>query len=104
MSDESATRVAGEWLTVEPYIWNGAARPNFWHDPTVDTWPRPGSLSPTDAPAWYTWAYTDSAATTSRPAYAFGSAITPEASGQSLSQAREPGATASYTFVGDALS
>ena len=104
VSNASAAAAAGKWVTVMPYIWNGAARPNVWFDPSIDTWPLPGSLAVTDAPAWYTWAYSDSAAATSAPAYTFGALITPQASGQSLSFQHEPGATVTYTFVGDTLS
>jgi hypothetical protein len=104
VSNASASGFAAKWLAVQPYIWYGAARPNVWVDPSIDTWPMPGSLSLTGAPAWYTWAYADSAATTSAPAYAFGSQITPQASGQSISFAAEPDAQVSYTFLGDSLS
>lgn len=104
VSNASASGFAGKWLAVQPYIWYGAARPNVWGDPSIDTWPMPGSLSLTGAPAWYTWAYADSAATTSAPAYAFGSQITPQASGQSVSFAAEPDAQVTYTFLGDSLS
>ncbi len=104
VSDASTAGKAGQWLTVLPCIWNGAARPNVWGDPGYDTWPMPGSLSLTDAPAWYTWAYTDSAAATSAPAYSLGARIDPQASGQSLSFAKEPGAQVSYAFTGDTLS
>ena len=104
VSDASAAGAAGEWISVMPYIWNGAARPNVWHNYPIDTWPMPGSLTVSAAPAWYTWAYTDSAATTSAPAYTFGSDITRQASGSSLAFQKEPGATVTYTFVGDTLS
>jgi hypothetical protein len=103
-TDVSASGFTGHRVTVAPSIWNGAARPNVWGDPGYDTWPMPGSLSVSAAPAWYTWAYTDSAATTSAPAYSFGARIDPQASGQSLFFAKEPGATVSYTFIGDTLS
>jgi bacillopeptidase F len=90
-------------VTFAPSICYGAAWPNIWQDIGYDTWPKPGSLAVNTAPAWYTWAYTDSAATTSRPAYSFGSTITPSASGRSLSRALEPGATVTYAFTGDTL-
>ena len=104
VSNPSVSGFTDRWLSVAPAIWNGAARPNVWFDPGYDTYPKPGRLSLTDAPAWYTWAYSDSAATTSAPAYTFGARIDPQASGQSISFAAEPGATVTYTFVGDTLS
>ena len=104
VSNASAAGAAGKWITVMPYIWNGAARPNVWYDPSIDAYPMPGSLTVSAAPAWYTWAYTDSAATTSAPAYTFGALITPQASGYSLAFQKEPSATVTYTFVGDTLS
>jgi hypothetical protein len=104
VSNAGVSGATAKWLTMEPYIWNGAARPNVWFEPTYDTWPKPGSLTVDTAPAWYTWSYSDSAAPTSAPAYTFGARIGPSASGQSLAFARETGATISYKFVGDTLS
>jgi hypothetical protein len=104
VSNASTAGKAGQWITVLPTIWNGAARPNVWFEPSYDTWPKPGSLAVDAAPAWYTWAYSDSAATTSAPAYTFGSRIEPHASGHSISFAREAGASITYAFVGDTLS
>jgi hypothetical protein len=104
VSNASVAGFADTWLTMQPCIWNGAARPNVWFDQGSDTYPKPGSLSPADAPAWCTWSYGDSAAATSAPAYTLGARIDPQASGQSLSFAAEPGATVTYAFVGDTLS
>ena len=87
VSNASTAGATGQWLTLLPAIWTGAARPNVWGDIGYDTYPMPGSLSLTDAPAWYTWSYSDSAASTSAPAYSFAATITPQASGCSVSYA-----------------
>lgn len=104
VSNAFASGAAGKWVTAAPYIWNGAARPNVWFDPTIDTWPKPGSLAVDTAPAWYTWAYSDGSTTNCAPAYTFGSLFNSHASGSSVSFQKEPGATVTYTFIGDTLS
>ena len=93
----------GQWITTAPEIWNGAAQPNEWTNILTDLCPMPGSLALGDAQAWYTWSYSDSAATISTPAYAFASALNPAASGQNLSFQPEAGASVSYSFVGSTL-
>jgi hypothetical protein len=88
------------WYVAGPEIWTAAARPNVWGDILKDTYPKPGSLTYSACPSWYTWSYPDAGVTTEKPTYYWGMINYAPASQRTMSQASQKSETLTYTFYG----
>jgi hypothetical protein len=97
--DGSANPKSGEWYSVVPQIWPGAAIPNV----VVNGSPKPGTVAATTAPLWYTYSYPDSSVTGSPVAYFWSTLNNSSASKRNYSLDQSTSASFSAQFSGDSL-
>jgi hypothetical protein len=103
-----SANLKGRWYNVGPEIWTAAAVPNVWTDISLDQYPKPGSLPYTgtnSAPAWFTYAYTDSAISdaNTKPGYMWPNVTSASASQRNFSAEAATSATLTYNFYGTSL-
>jgi hypothetical protein len=103
-----SNNLKNQWYTIGPEIWTAAAVPNVWTNISTDQYPKPGSLPYTgtnSAPAWYTYAYTDSSISdaNTKPAYFLPTVTSASASQRNFSAEAATSATITYTFYGTSL-
>jgi len=91
--------IANKWYVVGPEIWTGAARPNVWTNIATNLYPKPGTVTYTGAPLWYTWAYSDTAAPDA-PAYFWAPQATTSAYGHCMSNTSSSAAKLAFSFYG----
>ena len=100
--DGSANPKSGEWYSVVPQIWPGAAIVSG-KNVVANGNPQPGTVSATTAPLWYTYAYPDASVSTSKPAYFWGAYTWAGSSQRSYSADCARAASFSAQFSGSSV-
>jgi|GEM_PF-2871912 len=104
-NNNMSNNLKNQWYTIGPEIWTAAAVPNVWTNISTDLYPKPGSLTYTQAPAWYTYAYTDSSISdaNTKPAYFWGNMTNAAASQRNYSSTVSTAGSFSATFYGTSI-
>jgi len=86
------------WYVAAPQLWTAAARPNVWGN---YTYLKPGSLTWSACPAWYTYSFPDMlTVVTPKPTYFWGTVSTSSADGRSYSASSQRSESLAYQFYG----
>jgi hypothetical protein len=92
------------WYSLTPQEWGGLAVSNIWPSSPADPlfrYGKPGSLTATSAPLWYTYSFSDTAATA--PGYFWGTTSTLNASKHNQSSCTATKASFSAEFSGTSI-
>ena len=88
----------GRWYSVTPQTWSAAKVPNEWPTGTGFRYPRPGSITYTQAPLWMTYSFADAAAT--KPGYSWNTLTTASASKRNWSTESAQSGRITWRFQG----